>query len=64
MSDETHLIEGTVKAVTELAILIDDGGDEVWIPLSQIVYGPDEFERDDEVEIEIPLWLAEAKGLV
>ncbi len=44
-------VEGVVKAVTKLAVLIDCGGDEeVWIPRSQI--------------LEIPEWLAEEKGLI
>jgi hypothetical protein len=62
-SDGHELVEafGKIIAETDLAILIDDGYDEVWLPKSQINYVGD---VGDEVSIELPEWLAEDKGLL
>jgi hypothetical protein len=50
---------------SSLAILVSDDGDEnnaVWLPRSQIeYYGGDE---GDIITVELPDWLAEAKGLI
>jgi hypothetical protein len=51
---------------TESAFLLDDGYEEVWIPKSQIHNIQDfaHVEIGDVVNIEIPEWLAEDKGLI
>ena len=44
-----------------------EDGDIIWLPKSQIEYNEidmDATEEGDEVEIEIPEWLAKAKGLL
>lgn len=52
---------GDILQETEDAILVDCDGEEVWLPKSQIEY---DGERGDEaVDIELPEWLAEEKGL-
>lgn len=54
-----------VKAVTAMAALLDlgDGDDGVWLPFSQVPE-LDGVERDDGPgTCEVPLWLAEEKGL-
>jgi hypothetical protein len=58
-------IELSVEAIrfTDLAVLVNDGDREAWIPLSQI----SEDTKPDEpgyCTIEIPEWLAQDKGLV
>lgn len=55
-----------VVACTDLALLVDADGEEVWIPKSQIDEDSDigdGSEKGDEGELTIPQWLAEAKGL-
>ncbi len=57
-----HLtLTGEIRRETELAILFFDGKTEVWLPKSQL---EDRSTYSDGVEITIPAWLAEAKGLV
>lgn len=63
--DEEHEITATVKALTGKAVLISvDGGDEVWLPLSQITMSKDDPEKGDEVEITMPVWLAREKDFL
>jgi predicted RNA-binding protein (virulence factor B family) len=57
-------IFGEVKAVTDMAILLDDGDVEVWLPLSQIESETDDYEKGDEITVFIPEWLAEEKELI
>lgn len=49
-----------------LAILVADGDSEIWIPISQIEEREewDTMERHAAIEITIPEWLAEEKGLI
>jgi predicted RNA-binding protein (virulence factor B family) len=61
--DEVEIF-GEVKAVTDLAILLDDGDHEVWLPLSQIESETDDYEKGDEIIVFIPEWLAEEKELI
>ena len=68
-NDEPTSFEGVeVKAVTDLALLIDFGADEhTWIPKRQIIDGSnfgDDSEVGDEGELIIPEWLAIEKELV
>lgn len=58
-------IECTVKVVTDRAILIYDGKQEVWIPKSQVSDYSGSDDLDTTVEsIFIPEWLAIERGLV
>ena len=66
---EMVMIEGTVERETDLAILIAIDGDpqhKEWIPKSQIDWESSGgiFKIGDNIEIEIPEWLALAKGLI
>ena len=56
-------IIGTVKAITDAAILVDDGDNDIWLPLSQIKIDKGEYMKGDDLVIEIPEWLAFEKGL-
>ena len=51
---------------TEKAILMSDGDNEEWLPLSQISieYDLDEIEEHDEVLVILPEWLANDKGFI
>ncbi len=74
MSDETVYVEVTVMHNADHldAVLVsqDPESEETnvakWVPKSQItdVTGGGELDIGEEVEIEIPVWLAEEKGLV
>lgn len=59
---ETYTLH--VHAETQLAILVSDDGDEkgaVWLPRSKIELVR---ELDDKtIEVEVPDWLAEERGL-
>lgn len=57
---EFMIIEGTIKRRTEKAILVDVGGVEEWLPLSQIE-DLDES-ANGEFTCTIPAWLYEKKG--
>ena len=62
--EEPVAISGTVKAKTEMAILlvIEEEDTEVWLPISRIdTY--DKLEVGNYVDIEIPYWLARDKGV-
>jgi hypothetical protein len=55
-----------VKQVTAKALLVKVDDSDVWIPKSQILdcdKDVDDVEIGDVVEIIIPQWLAEEKGL-
>jgi len=67
MNDEVmvtvHFLHHTEKAV----LIQDEDMEEIWIPKSQItdsdVEDWDSMEREEEITIGIPRWLAEDKGL-
>lgn len=58
-------LEVTVKAVTDKALLINDGKIDVWLPKSQISdwSGSEELDRN-VTSVFVPEWLAIEKGLV
>lgn len=66
-ASKSDLIDVTVSLhhQTEKAILVSDDGDEkkaVWLPLSQIEVT--ETKKSGIVEVALPEWLAEKKGLI
>lgn len=46
---------------SDVAILIDDGDAQVWLPRSQIEYTTD---RNGFTTVTLPEWLAEDNGLI
>lgn len=57
-------IDLTIKAETDMALLVDDGCiEEVWLPKSQIQYDED-AEVGDTIIVDVPEWLALDKGLI
>jgi hypothetical protein len=70
---ETCTVTDEVAAVTPKSILLKQcvrpswaQHDQEWIPKSRIIecdQDVDEIDVGDEITIEIPLWLARAKGL-
>lgn len=54
-------ITGELVAETPMAILVNDGDVEVWLPKSQIEYA---ILHGKTVEVTAPQWLLEDKGLV
>lgn len=64
-SDEYAYIDCQVRHVTERAVLVHDSKREAWIPRSQIEdLDPASLVVGSHVELLIPTWLAEDKGLV
>lgn len=63
MTGETIEIDVDILRETEAALLVSDGGRQVWLPKSQIE-NPDDLSPGDSGEIIVPVWLAEEKGLV
>ena len=65
--EESVMFWGTFIRATPKAMLIrlDDTDEEVWFPLSQMRdgYDPDTWDHGEEIDITIPRWLAEEKGL-
>ena len=41
----------------------DENGDVHWSPKSEIEFDGDDHDRDDKVDVIIPLWLARREGL-
>lgn len=60
-NDDLITINADILQVTDAAVLIDCGGEEVWLPLSQIDF--DGERGDANVSISLPEWLADEKGL-
>jgi hypothetical protein len=55
---------GTVVHATAAALLIEIDGSKYWLPFSQIeVDNMADLQPGEEIDIEIPDWLARAKGL-
>lgn len=61
INKEMYEFTATLKAETELAIRIFDGGRFHWLPKSQIEYDKG---LDKQVEISCPEWLAKEKGII
>ncbi len=66
--DRSEVLELTVQQCTTKAVRVSDAaGNAYWLPFSQIIEPDENFIRDaegDTIEIEIPNWLAEEKGLL
>jgi hypothetical protein len=54
-----------IRHLTDKAVLIHDGAREAWLPFSQIEDpGTEELEKGAHVELLLPEWLAQEKGLI
>ena len=62
----TVWIPVTLEVETDMAWRVSDGqGKSIWIPKSQIQdYSESEYKSGDEIEIELPEWLALEKELI
>lgn len=63
--DEIYILFFRAETDNAVGVSEFEDGDIIWLPKSQIEYFEDlsELEPDDEIEIEIPDWLATDKGL-
>lgn len=59
-------IDVDIVAVTDEAILINDGNIETWLPLSQVFnHDKHTFDKGDtSVELRVAYWIAKRKGLI
>jgi len=60
--DELWSGEVEVLKETEMAILVDHEGEEVWVPKSQVHDDSEAYKKGQEGKIVLPLWLAEKEG--
>lgn len=60
--DQTEAFTMKVKHETDKAVLFVDGDLKVWLPKSQIGL-PHKYDIGDVITVEVPLWLADEKGL-
>lgn len=62
---KSDLIDLTVQVrhATERAVLVFDGADEVWLPISQIEITPADPITGTAI-VTLPEWLACSKGLI
>lgn len=56
-------VEAECIHATDRAILVAIGGDEVWIPLSQVGEDSEVLEPGDAGTLSITTWIAKKKGL-
>ena len=72
MKNEYEEFAVEFRHATEAAILVNDGGKEIWLPRSAIMYNDSEgrepglfdgLEKGDPIVIEVQTWLAEKSGL-
>jgi hypothetical protein len=64
MSRYVHVLADKIVKETDKAFLLDVGGEEIWIPFSQVADYEDYNEGDVDVEIPITEWIANEKGLL
>lgn len=63
MSAEKEPFAVEFRHETEMAILVFDGDEEIWLPKSQIEYDEDAY-FGDTIEVLIPEWLALEKRMI
>ena len=55
---------GTVKAISNKAVLMVLDTEEVWLPKSQIEFPEEEPAKRKGITVLVPQWLAEAKEII
>ena len=58
----TYCYEATLKLRGERAILVDIGGDLYWLP-TKVVGAHETVEIDGTLELHIPEWLCDDRGI-
>ena len=63
-NDETD--EYTLELVTKtnLAWLVNDGDENIWLPISQCQMDPPDADEGDFCQFTVPNWIAQEKGLI
>lgn len=62
--EKVRLDDANVIRATEKAILVEVGGEEMWVPQSQIDDDSEVWEERQEGTLIVSEWWAERKGLV
>lgn len=60
---DTVKVDVQIMHTTERSVLVSDGDTEVYLPVSQIA-GELDLRPGSHTVVEIPVWLAEERGLV
>lgn len=55
---------GTVKIITEKAVLMILDTEEIWLPKSQIEFPDDEPAKRKGLTVMVPQWLADEKDMI
>ena len=64
---KTETFSAIIEGATNKAVKLDFGDTKAWIPRSQIIDSDpdvDTCDKGDSIEIELPEWLAQEKGLI
>ena len=64
MNGEIIEVTGEILSKSNMAILINDGDRDAWLPISQIQNYDESWKKGETVDLEIPEWLATEKELV
>lgn len=62
-SNYVYLDVEEIRAETAKALLLVVGGEEYWVPLSQIADADDYNKGDTDVEVAVTEWFAKKEGL-
>lgn len=62
-SNYVHLDVDEVITVSDRGMLVEIGGEEVWLPLSQIADHEDYSPGDCDLTLSVTEWIARQKGL-
>lgn len=61
--DEVVEIKVVIERETQMAFLVNDGDEDIWIPKSQVKNSKTHRTGNDYCKMTISLWIAEQKGL-
>ncbi len=63
--DDYVTVEGDFQTESDLAVCLDVGGADAWIPKALIAdWDEDAHERGEPVEVEVEEWFASKEGLI
>jgi hypothetical protein len=63
--DDYVTVEGDFQTESDLAVCLDVGGADAWIPKTLIAdWDEDAHERGEPVEVQVEEWFASKEGLI
>lgn len=61
-AEEIFSIEAFVKRQTPKAVLVSYGGEDIWLPRSQLI-DDEELPQEGQARVKMTAWIAKEKGL-